>query len=101
MKLHFILASLYIHNVANFSRICNVNFYIFIDEPEIQVEKAWVHADVGIEAEISCIVHAVPSAEVRIKTYISNFLSFLTISPPTLLFAIFMFTSYMYFQCTC
>ena len=41
----------------------------FSDEPEIQVEKVWVHADVGIEAEISCNVHAVPAAEVRFKRF--------------------------------
>ena len=94
--------TVYTYRIASyFPRFCNVDFYIIIDEPEIQVEKAWVHADVGIEAEISCIVHAVPSAEVRIKTYISKNLSFLTISPPTLLFAIFRCTSKMYFQCTC
>jgi hypothetical protein len=46
--------------------------YYFLDEPEIQVEKAWVHADVDIEAEISCVVHAVPEAEVRIKPYTLN-----------------------------
>ena len=36
----------------------------FIDEPEIHVDKAWIHADVGVEVEISCIVHAEPRAEV-------------------------------------
>ena len=56
--------------------MCLIQCPFISDEPEIQVEKAWVHADVGIEAEISCIVHAVPSAEVRIKTYISNFYPF-------------------------
>ena len=53
---------------------------LFIDEPEIQVEKAWVHADVGIEAEISCIVHAVPSAEVRITTVVYKKLFFKIVS---------------------
>ena len=42
-----------------FSAPCN-----FIDEPEIHVDKAWIHADVGVEVEISCIVHAEPRAEV-------------------------------------
>ena len=49
---------------------------MLLDEPEIQVEKSWVHADVGIEAEISCIVHAVPSAEVRITTVVYKNSSF-------------------------
>ena len=48
-------------------------YFVFVDEPEIQVEKAWVHADVGIEAEISCIVHAMPSAEVRTQSYFVYF----------------------------
>ena len=38
--------------------------FSFIDEPEIHVDKAWIHADVGVEVEISCIVHAEPRAEV-------------------------------------
>lgn len=36
-----------------------------IYEPEIQVDKAWVHSHVGIESEISCIVHSNPEASVR------------------------------------
>ena len=38
--------------------------FSIIDEPEIHVDKAWIHADVGVEVEISCIVHAEPRAEV-------------------------------------
>ena len=38
--------------------------FMLSDEPEIQVEKSWVHADVGIETEISCNVHSNPEAEV-------------------------------------
>lgn len=34
------------------------------DEPEIQVDKAWVHADIDVEVRISCIVYAQPEAEV-------------------------------------
>ena len=37
---------------------------LFIDEPDVQAEKAWIHADVGVEIEISCTVYAEPSAEV-------------------------------------
>lgn len=36
-----------------------------IYEPEIQIDKAWVHADIGVEVEISCIVHSRPEAEVK------------------------------------
>ncbi|TRY78137.1 hypothetical protein TCAL_12442 [Tigriopus californicus] len=36
-----------------------------IYEPEIQIDKAWVHADIGVEVEISCIVHSRPDAEVK------------------------------------
>ena len=42
----------------------HLSFIYFIDEPEIHVDKAWIHADVGVEVEISCIVHAEPRAEV-------------------------------------
>ena len=42
----------------------NTNIYLFIDEPDVQAEKAWIHADVGVEIEISCTVYAEPSAEV-------------------------------------
>ena len=66
-----------IKSEALLSIISNLSF---LDEPEIQVEKAWVHADVGIEAEISCIVHAVPAAEVRTaNVIISDIPSFLTV----------------------
>ena len=34
------------------------------DEPEIQVDKSWLHADLGVEVEISCVVYAQPKAEV-------------------------------------
>ncbi|CAB4060760.1 unnamed protein product [Lepeophtheirus salmonis] len=35
-----------------------------IYEPEIVVDKSWVHADVGVEVSISCVVHAEPLSEV-------------------------------------
>ena len=34
------------------------------DEPEIHVDKSWLHADLGVEVEISCVVYAQPKAEV-------------------------------------
>ena len=34
------------------------------DEPEIEVDKSWLHADLGVEVEISCVVYAQPKAEV-------------------------------------
>lgn len=34
------------------------------DEPEIHVDKSWVHADVGVEIKISCVVYANPAASV-------------------------------------
>ena len=45
------------------------SFLFFSVEPEIQVDKVWVHADVSVEVEISCIVHAEPMAEVSNDTY--------------------------------
>lgn len=32
--------------------------------PEIQVEKSWIHSGENVEAELVCIVHAEPAAEV-------------------------------------
>ena len=50
--------------------ICiHFSFLFFPVEPEIQVDKVWVHADVSVEVEISCIVHAEPMAEVSNDTY--------------------------------
>lgn len=66
------------------------SIHLFSDEPEIQVEKAWVHADVGIEAEISCNVHAVPAAAVRFKHFIMYKQSFLEYNFQTYFFAIFL-----------
>ena len=49
--------------------IC-IHFLLFFPvEPEIQVDKVWVHADVSVEVEISCNVHAEPRAEVSNDTY--------------------------------
>ena len=66
---------------------CFTQYTIFSDEPEIQVEKAWVHADVGIEAEISCNVHAVPAASVSFKRFILYFQSFLEFAFKSTFFA--------------
>ncbi len=40
--------------------------FLFPDEPEIKADKSWIHADVGVELKLSCIVYAEPKAEVRI-----------------------------------
>ena len=37
----------------------------FPDEPEIEVDKAWVHGGVSEEAVISCIVYGDPEPSVR------------------------------------
>lgn len=34
------------------------------DPPEIEVERGWVHSGEGYEAQLVCIVHAEPPAEV-------------------------------------
>lgn len=34
------------------------------DPPEIEVERNWVHSGEGYEAQLVCIVHAEPPAEV-------------------------------------
>jgi hypothetical protein len=56
----------YVYSRVKSRNVCfsDVIFAIFADEPEIHVDKAWIHADVSVEVEISCIVHAEPSAEV-------------------------------------
>jgi neuronal growth regulator 1 len=36
------------------------------DPPEIEVERSWVHSGEGYEAQLVCIVHADPPAQVCI-----------------------------------
>lgn len=36
----------------------------FIDAPEIEVERPFVHTGVGYEAQLICVVHAEPQAHV-------------------------------------
>ena len=38
----------------------------FLDSPEIDVDKRWVHGGVGYEAVISCLVYGDPEPQVRI-----------------------------------
>jgi hypothetical protein len=38
------------------------------DPPEIEVERNWVHSGEGYEAQLVCIVHAEPPAEVSAPT---------------------------------
>ena len=66
------------------------DFFHVADEPEIHVDKAWIHADVGVEVEISCIVHAEPMAEVSNDHAVTNVAQtfFFSISPMYLLQAI-------------
>ena len=42
---------------------------MFSDPPEIEVEKDWVHTGEGREAELVCIVHAEPPAEVILRLF--------------------------------
>lgn len=37
---------------------------LFIDAPEIEVERPFVHTGVGHEAQLICVVHAEPSAHI-------------------------------------
>ena len=44
----------------------NLKVFICIsDEPEIEVDKSWVHGGLGYEAVISCIVYGDPVPSVR------------------------------------
>jgi hypothetical protein len=43
---------------------CDANQFCCADAPEIEVERGWVHSGEGNEAQLACIVHAEPSAEV-------------------------------------
>lgn len=38
--------------------------HLFSDLPEIEVERSWVHSGEGYEAQLVCIVHAEPHADV-------------------------------------
>lgn len=42
----------------------------FLDPPEIEVERVWVHSGEGNEALLVCIVNAEPHAEVNIIIYL-------------------------------
>jgi hypothetical protein len=56
------------HSVSNLY----VSLSFAADPPEIEVERNWVHSGEGYEAQLVCIVHAEPPAEVSAPT-----------SPPT------------------
>jgi len=43
-----------------------INHNRFLDPPEIEVERVWVHSGEGNEALLVCIVNAEPHAEVNI-----------------------------------
>nr|CAD7424177.1 unnamed protein product [Timema monikensis] len=38
--------------------------------PEIEVERSWVHSGEGYEAQLACIVHAEPPADVSFNTLV-------------------------------
>lgn len=42
-----------------------INHNQFLDPPEIEVERVWVHSGEGNEALLVCIVNAEPHAEVN------------------------------------
>jgi len=50
---------------------CDTNPFCCADAPEIEVERGWVHSGEGNEAQLACIVHAEPPAEVS-RHSISN-----------------------------
>lgn len=54
-------------NARKFNLISNsVFFFLYISAPpEITVEKAWVHAGEGHEAQLVCIVHGEANPEVN------------------------------------
>lgn len=53
-------------NARKFNLISNFCFFLFISAPpEITVEKAWVHAGEGHEAQLVCIVHGEANPEVN------------------------------------
>lgn len=36
-----------------------------LDQPEIEADQTWLPTEDGIEAEVSCNIHAEPAAEVK------------------------------------
>lgn len=44
--------------------------FFISDPPEIDVERSWVHSGEGYEAQLVCIVHAEPQAEVILNYHI-------------------------------
>ena len=63
----------------------NLNLYI-LDEPDVQAEKAWIHADVGVEVEISCTIYAEPTAEVSNDQDVTNVLQMYILHENTMKF---------------
>lgn len=53
-------------NTSLFTAKINVGNNNFVDPPEIEVERVWVHSGEGNEALLVCIVNAEPHAEVNI-----------------------------------
>ena len=62
-------------NANCFIQIGNFLFAVS-DPPEIEVERSWVHSGEGFEAQLVCIVHADPSADVSILIPFGSFYIF-------------------------
>jgi len=45
------------------SNFCGITS-LFLDPPEIEVERSWVHSGEGYEAQLVCVVYAEPPGEV-------------------------------------
>ena len=41
-------------------------FFCISDPPEIEVDQSWISTGDGIEAEVSCNIHAEPPADVSV-----------------------------------
>jgi hypothetical protein len=70
------------------------DLFLLSDLPEIEVERSWVHSGEGYEAQLVCIVHAEPHADVSthfqhrlILVHFQGFFSFF----------IFFFSSFFFF----
>ena len=51
----------------NFSKTGKQQISVYIsDPPEIEVDQSWVPTGEGIEAEVSCNIHAEPPADVSV-----------------------------------
>ena len=42
-----------------------LNFFLIVDQPEIEQEETFIHTQEGDETEVICVVHASPKAEIK------------------------------------